>query len=563
MLDRGNQSGLLLFTVGPVRCVADALRVAAVIPPAPLSHLPGDRDSAGFFRHGNRLVRLIDLRERFGLDPADSMRQRIIVVDRDGGALGYRVDRVDNVIDRSEGRFGPTPRYVPRDAFPGTFTRNNRLHLYVDLDRLWRLQSSHWIQASGLFPELEATTPASEPVSVPASAPTSHGPAVPDKPRGVTRAPSRVPQTRDTPVDEAPSTDGPDAPSSTTPRPTMPPGGSATTRPAPSPPRYTPATRTRPARPTAGRPTPPTVSRPAGSRSAQGAPTAPATARAASPVSGSSVHEASVPVSSPHGASTGPASAPVSQASARVTPAQVDRAPAAVDVPSEQRSATGSIVLGGALLLLLGLGVWLVLGLDSGVPEGEWVRTPVDRPDEVSPGSVSVAPAPDIGHANGAAPEPPAPPQPGVAGAPVAILDGGAESVAGASSEQDIGDGESHSPLTREGTLVTLILEEPLDGLGEPAAAQGAALPESVVEAAPDATDEAETAGPAMHEGREVKREIVHVVVRGDTLWAIAERYLDDPYRYPELARLSGIRDPDLIYPGDRVRILILGRPAP
>ncbi len=49
----------------------------------------------------------------------------------------------------------------------------------------------------------------------------------------------------------------------------------------------------------------------------------------------------------------------------------------------------------------------------------------------------------------------------------------------------------------------------------------------------------------------------VHTVVKGDTLWAIAEHYLADPWRYKELAKLSHIRDPDLIYPGDRVRIVV------
>lgn len=48
---------------------------------------------------------------------------------------------------------------------------------------------------------------------------------------------------------------------------------------------------------------------------------------------------------------------------------------------------------------------------------------------------------------------------------------------------------------------------------------------------------------------------ITHVVVRGDTLSHIAHRYLGDAARFPELARLSRIRDPDLIYPGDLVTI--------
>ena len=50
-------------------------------------------------------------------------------------------------------------------------------------------------------------------------------------------------------------------------------------------------------------------------------------------------------------------------------------------------------------------------------------------------------------------------------------------------------------------------------------------------------------------------REITHRVVSGDTLWDIAAHYLGNPFQYPELARLSQIRNPDLIYPGDIIRI--------
>jgi len=49
--------------------------------------------------------------------------------------------------------------------------------------------------------------------------------------------------------------------------------------------------------------------------------------------------------------------------------------------------------------------------------------------------------------------------------------------------------------------------------------------------------------------------EFVHTVVKGDTLWDIAAKYLKNPFRYPELAKLSRIENPDLIYPGDTVRI--------
>jgi len=52
-------------------------------------------------------------------------------------------------------------------------------------------------------------------------------------------------------------------------------------------------------------------------------------------------------------------------------------------------------------------------------------------------------------------------------------------------------------------------------------------------------------------------RIITHTVVKGDTLWHIAGKYVNDPFRYPELSKLSKISNPDLIYPGNKVYIQI------
>ena len=53
----------------------------------------------------------------------------------------------------------------------------------------------------------------------------------------------------------------------------------------------------------------------------------------------------------------------------------------------------------------------------------------------------------------------------------------------------------------------------------------------------------------------EPKSTRTHTVKRGDTLWGIATEYLGDGSRYPEIAELNDIDDPDLIFPGQEFKI--------
>ena len=56
---------------------------------------------------------------------------------------------------------------------------------------------------------------------------------------------------------------------------------------------------------------------------------------------------------------------------------------------------------------------------------------------------------------------------------------------------------------------------------------------------------------------REIPEEIFYTIEKGDTLWAIADKYYDDGSKYPHIvdANIEVIKHADLIYPGQAIRI--------
>jgi purine-binding chemotaxis protein CheW len=48
----------------------------------------------------------------------------------------------------------------------------------------------------------------------------------------------------------------------------------------------------------------------------------------------------------------------------------------------------------------------------------------------------------------------------------------------------------------------------------------------------------------------------VYVVQEGDTLWSISQRFTGSPYNYPRIAGENKIANPDLIFPGQRIRLI-------
>ena len=53
---------------------------------------------------------------------------------------------------------------------------------------------------------------------------------------------------------------------------------------------------------------------------------------------------------------------------------------------------------------------------------------------------------------------------------------------------------------------------------------------------------------------QEATTERIHTVVKGDTLWGIAKKYLGSGFRYTEIVKLNGLKS-SVIYAGQKLKI--------
>lgn len=97
-----------------------------------------------------------------------------------------------------------------------------------------------------------------------------------------------------------------------------------------------------------------------------------------------------------------------------------------------------------------------------------------------------------------------------------------------------------------------------IDGVARLQTKQEANIDDTMADSVDEANSSESAKATTQNQSAPTKRNItgewqVHTVVTGDTLWDLSKTYLHTPWRYPELAKWSNIRNPDLIYPGDIV----------
>jgi len=131
---------LVSFHLGGEEFGVDILRVQEIIRIQPLTRVPNSPDFiAGVMNLRGRIIPVVALRRRFGLEqiPADK-QTRIVVVETKGAVLGFIVDAVSEVLRIPADTIEPPPSMgrVEREYVSGVGKLEDRLLILLEVDRL-------------------------------------------------------------------------------------------------------------------------------------------------------------------------------------------------------------------------------------------------------------------------------------------------------------------------------------------------------------------------------------------------------------------------------------------
>jgi purine-binding chemotaxis protein CheW len=144
---------LVGFRVGGEEFGIDILRVQEIIRVQQLTRVPNSpKFMEGVMNLRGKIIPVIALRKRFGLEEVPSDKQnRIVVVEIQGTVLGFIVDAVSEVLRIPADTVEPPPRLglVEREYVSGVGKLGDRLLILLDADRLMSGSEEGLIGAAG------------------------------------------------------------------------------------------------------------------------------------------------------------------------------------------------------------------------------------------------------------------------------------------------------------------------------------------------------------------------------------------------------------------------------
>lgn len=143
-----DSNGLLLYRVGPILVCSSTMPVEAVIMPPKITVPPGANVAEpGVFKSIHGMVRLVDLRVRFGVDEEDYTQPgKIIIVEVEGGYAGFWVDEIEDVTGFPTKGWAQVPAYIPKNVFSRTWIQDQKIRLYTDFEKLDKFKSTGYLR---------------------------------------------------------------------------------------------------------------------------------------------------------------------------------------------------------------------------------------------------------------------------------------------------------------------------------------------------------------------------------------------------------------------------------